>query len=993
MRRLVACLMAASACSVANAQLKFSEVMPSNLSTVINPDNFNFSGYIEIQNTSADSVNIAGYTISHKKKNGEEKWSHTFELDYKIGGGSLDLLWADESKLANHIPYKLDTDGGSLVIKKNGVIIDSIGYNKMQPRISYGRSGTSTGYMLPSPKAANTTSYATLTRSGLPVFSEKGGLRSEGFMLKLSAAEGETIFYTTNGSEPSNASTPYTGPIAIDTNMAVRAITYADGKLPSTVVTNSFVFEDYRHADCGGYTIPVVSITADSILFFSDSLGLAVVGKNGVRGDKSCIRTKANYNREWDRPANFEYFVNGEQVLSQEVEASIVGGCSRGMGSKSYAIKASKRTGNNELGYRFFQSKPNIAHQTIHMRNGGTAYNDVRFRDGLIQTFAIGMNIDYQAYQPVAFYLNGVYHGLFNLNERTNADYIKANYGINEDDIDLITVSDQKGIQASKGDLEAYNELVNFLTTVDEDSPELYTKACKMMDMDEYIDYQILQQFVVNCDWPGNNTKIWRERKKGSRFRWILFDTDFGFALKDYLYLGNYDKNMLNWCLAENIKLDWANKIPWMTAIFKNLSLSNEFRRRFTTKYLIQLSTSLNQDRINAVFDSITGIVTEEYCAHYKKDANEATKKMRTFALLRHNYIPTHLKGYIGATGVVKSLEINANIENATFTINGEKVNGFKGKYLSGFFTELKAYAPEGYKFDHWELSADTVFQKDSEKIGCSPNMPGVLKGNVLADGVITAVFVAADPETPTIVINEICASSNEKSNNPDDYDTYPDWIELYNYGENDVDVAGLFLSNEETRLALSQIPYGSEKTIIKPKRHLLLWAKGDQDAGFNYLNFKLNVDKPKRIFLSDGESNIISQADFEAHEPNESWGYNMDNDGDWRLYALCTDGLKYTSTPGKMNHTIFCTDVENIENDIDPIVSLFPNPANDVVNIKSEEPIEVINIFDTKGQLIATQHNNGYEASLNVRHFGNGLYFVEVQCKNNTYRTKLIKD
>ena len=138
-----------------------------------------------------------------------------------------------------------------------------------------------------------------------------------------------------------------------------------------------------------------------------------------------------------------------------------------------------------------------------------------------MQTFAEGMNIDYQAGQPVAYYINGEYQGLMSLNERTNADYITANYGYTDEEIDLISVSDVMGIRASKGDLSAYNELVEYLTTFEDDSLSykddslLYEGACKRMDMDEYIDYQIFQQFIVNTDWPGNNTKIWREKKKG----------------------------------------------------------------------------------------------------------------------------------------------------------------------------------------------------------------------------------------------------------------------------------------------------------------------------------------------------------------------------------------------------------------------------------------------------------------------------------------------
>ena len=104
------------------------------------------------------------------------------------------------------------------------------------------------------------------------------------------------------------------------------------------------------------------------------------------------------------------------------------------------------------------------------------------------------MNIDYQAFQPVAYYINGVYQGLMALNERTNSDYIETNYGIEKEDIDLISLSDQLGIKASEGTYDAYDDLVSTLSkTSPKDSVLVYERAIGRMDMDEYVDYQVFQ--------------------------------------------------------------------------------------------------------------------------------------------------------------------------------------------------------------------------------------------------------------------------------------------------------------------------------------------------------------------------------------------------------------------------------------------------------------------------------------------------------------------
>jgi hypothetical protein len=61
------------------------------------------------------------------------------------------------------------------------------------------------------------------------------------------------------------------------------------------------------------------------------------------------------------------------------------------------------------------------------------------------------------------------------------------------------------------------------------------------IDVTSYIDYMLSQIFLVNTDWPGNNIKYWRlktpsylpgaEPGKDGRWRWMMFDTDFGFGI------------------------------------------------------------------------------------------------------------------------------------------------------------------------------------------------------------------------------------------------------------------------------------------------------------------------------------------------------------------------------------------------------------------------------------------------------------------------------
>ncbi len=80
-------------------------------------------------------------------------------------------------------------------------------------------------------------------------------------------------------------------------------------------------------------------LTTNPDNFFSDEDGLYVIGQNGVTG--YCMDDPVNWNQDWERPVNFEYFTkDGEQEVNQLVGSKIFGGCSRMFRYKSLAIIA-----------------------------------------------------------------------------------------------------------------------------------------------------------------------------------------------------------------------------------------------------------------------------------------------------------------------------------------------------------------------------------------------------------------------------------------------------------------------------------------------------------------------------------------------------------------------------------------------------------------------------------------------------------------------------
>ena len=237
------------------------------------------------------------------------------------------------------------------------------------------------------------------------------------------------------------------------------------------------------------------------------------------------------------------------------------------------------------------------------LRNSGNDFNRLQMQDAMMQTLIMGeMDIDYMAYSPAVLYLNGAYWGVQNIREKSSADYLYSNYGLDADSVDLLESSPIRWLE--EGDNSGYTSILNFLNSNNLTTTQNYSYVTSRIDMESYIDYQIAQIYFVNLDWPGNNIKYWKSKTPGSKWRWLLYDTDFGFGLYT-----SPDHNTLTFA-AEVQGPDWPNP-PWSTllcASFSGTQNSGKDLSINSTFYLFHLDPI----RVNAIIDSLSGIIATE---------------------------------------------------------------------------------------------------------------------------------------------------------------------------------------------------------------------------------------------------------------------------------------------------------------------------------------------------------------------------------------------
>lgn len=959
LKPLFASVFVASA-SVLSAKVTITEIMPSNIATTVS-DKFDYNGYVEFYND-GEPVDLKNWVVRNDKE-GKYSWELILSQTHILPTGYSVMFFGKEETSSltatkvhplyvGSVNKKLCADAGEVIFSYHGDTI-SMAYPQQYPHVSYSKEG----YMEPTPGAANGPAFDVKKRVKKPTFGgTPSGLIGEGNTgtVELSCeTEGAQIYYTLDGSIPTlEKGKLYTSPIEVSDNTIIRAKGFKEGSLWSDVATASYIYLGPFYEDCGETTLPIVSIVADDIDLYSDSLGSCVVGTNGARTICSSDKIKvANYHQEWYRPANFEYIVDGKTVNSQEVEVALQGGCSRSHPVKSFKIKTNKRTGENKFQYnKFFADRDYTKYKALTLRNGGNGYGYLfpRWRDGFMQNLAKGMNIDLQAYMPVAYFLNGEFHGMMGLRERMDETYLYQNYGLEEDEIDFLKVVNGDGYVAQYGSNEDYYAMQEYAYEHNQD-PDFFDKMCQMMDMDEFIDYHILEQFVGNTDWVINNIKVWR-KKNGGKWRWMVYDTDFGLSQHT-----SVTKNMITFARSN------GDEEYYM--LFDGLAENEDFKYKFVDRFLYAMDTYFTKEKVESLIDSMKALTAVDMCAtmecpdfgyvgNQSKYEGEISN-MRRFAINRPKNVEKHLASFLNLTNVRAEATVRVEFDgdevpDYVYWVNKNEFKNevFNQRLFTKERVKVELRLPLGYKVANWTVNGTLIEDPSTTMVVDS----------VSAEGTDIQVLLTKDESfsIPRLFINEVCASNGGYL---DEFGTASDWIEIYNSEDHDVDLSGMVVKNVSSG-STSTIGYDLETTVVPAKGRAVLWADKGKNEGALHLNFKLSAGGSQTLQLImplvSGDT-LIDEMTYMTHDRNQSYGRVSDGDTAMVVFATCTPDNHgdIIATPFVANGTLKCSSetevsVEQLESVADNVV--YPNPTSSYWTIRADGDYVVTNML---GQVV----------------------------------------
>ena len=950
---------------------------------------------LQVHNFNSESSDLSAYPFL----------SISFESEINNSYGTNEILEiADTRESEIHTNFKLSNKGETIYLSKpDSVIIDHLTYPELISDESYGRliKLDSIEYGIfnnPTPGTDNGASGYN-KRLEIPKLNYYGGFYDGLISLSIDENYSEnddipSIYYTTDGSIPTSNSSLLNGnKIDLFRTGIIRLRAIENNALPSPIQTETY-FIQQRH------DLPVISISTHPRNLWSDEEGIYVVGNNGIGGNG---HEKANWNQDWEIPIGFEYYNrNGIREINTAAGAKIMGGWSRLNPMKSLAIFFRSVYGLSEIDHKLFESKDISKFESIVLRNSGndfTSQGHSMFRDGLMSTLVNDTEIDNNAFQPSIVYLNGEYWGIHNIREKLNEHYVESNSNEESDNIDLIgNGGGLNHFAAVHGTAEEYSSLLNYATSNPLFFSNFYEEVEKRLDIDNYIDYHIAQIYYANTDWPGNNTKIWRSRNNDGQWRWILYDTDFGFNLQ---YGGNVYHNTLNFALDPSGP-GWPNP-PWSTQLFRQLFDSPIFRAKFANRTADLMNSAFKPSYVHSVIDSLSNLIESEMPRHmntvtpagaYGGSVEEWYNQiglMKNFGTQRPTYIENAYTQQInqgGKLGVgplrdvtIRQPDKNRGVVYVNRLLIDENIslelsNGlvWTGKYFSDVDLPIRALARKGYEFVGWT----------GDIISNNPNI------TITAGVNIAANFGPASSENE-IVITEIMYNSDDEIDSGD-------WVEIYNNKNTDVDLTNWILKDEDDDHEF----LFSDGAILKSGEYALIVRdsvkfKEVYDHSVDILgemNFGLAGGSDEvRIFDNFGV--IIDSVSYDDEAP---WPVEADGQGySLELIDIESDNSKAESwqaskylqgSPGVVNG--FSVNNEKRHTELPSTYHLYqnyPNPFNPSTWIEFVIPKATfvkIEIYSSVGQKVAELANNNYSAGshtieFNANSLATGVYFYKL--------------
>ncbi|WP_166404742.1 lamin tail domain-containing protein [Desulfonema ishimotonii] len=654
---------------VENEKLRFSAVLKKNTTTLVSNTGWkyfvgvaepsggitdfslvsdldgDFCDWIELYNADSQTASLEGWTLTDDSGD-SAKW--IFPAGTTLGAGEYLLVMAtglDTTGEYVHTNFGLDSGGEYLGLYNSaGELVSEIPeIGKQRYFQSYGWDGQAYKYSeTPTPGTQNTGTTLTCLVDK-PDFDHDAGFYDAVSLTITTETAGAQIYYTTDGTEPTEASTLYTGPVSVSASQSIRARAFKAGCVASSVRTATFLIGEPTALK----SLPAACLVGDSERSLFKPHGVtAIQGGDWVAQEYDWDKpwfpdTPDDYNmlinrgQPYERPASVEVFYSDKEDRIQnncgirfaasdysrvrstlkEIGEPGVWGKWNSREKPSFNLNFRNIYGDDRLKSPLMQESEVKSFASLRLRAGNNDHRNPFIIDELTRRLFLDMgHIDSRGIL-VNLFVNGEFRGFYNLTERMKEEFFQDWYD-SEEEWDI-----RKVWRMDEGDNIAWDSMVNDSKAKDLGSLTNYKNfANKHMDVENFADYMLINIYGATWDWPGNNWVASRERSSQGKFRFHVWDAEGAFGLNgkrdsDYniidKYLANEKYYGYGWELC--ILYTQLVKSPEFRLLFADRVQKHFFNNGALTKQNITAQFEKLRDKINPIMNHV-----------YSQDVNDS---------------------------------------------------------------------------------------------------------------------------------------------------------------------------------------------------------------------------------------------------------------------------------------------------------------------------------------------------------------------------------
>ncbi len=927
------------------------------------------------------------------------------------------------------------------------------------------------------------------------IFSHESGFYDSPFGLSISHPDPEVrIYYTLDGTNPQdlvsgreissgtvvsiNPASAYLRPLT--PAVTLRAAAFKDGIKPSKPVARTFIFLDKVKTQTnpggdwpeGNVDGQLIDLDMDSRIInhssysgqieaaFKDIPSISIITNIDHLFDPTTgIYVNAmGHGTEWERECSAELiFADGQEGFNVNAGLRIRGGWSRHDYFPKHAFRLLFKSeyGNPKLYYPLFGDEGVKRFDNIDLRtaqnyawsNGDNANTMVR--EVFSRDLQRDMGHPYTRSRYYHLYLNGMYWGLFQTQERSEASYASDYLGGETEDYDVVKISTDLGYinEATDGNTDAWRSIYQACNYGFVGNSAFFSLLGKnhlgqdiaggttLLELDNFIDYMISIFYTGNFDAPvsafssnynpNNFYAIYNREYKAEGFRFFNHDAEhslFSYARSPGTGLNENRVNIGSLSDGRRMNVTSFEKFQPQWLHFR-LTDNAEYRQKFIDRAWLHLSEGgtlspeKNEIRLNERVAQIDKAIIAESAKWGDSRRNGASPYTRN-----DNWIPEInkvLDDYFPFRTAI--VEEQLDDEGLYTPIDPPEIfvnNVFISPRYTYFTTtaEVKLSNPNGSNELYY-----TTDGSDPRKVGgtISENatklsgsvftqnltQTSIIKSRTYKNGVWSALkevaFLKENEDYNNLHITELNFHPLDKIVGTDTIEGKKfEFIEFKNTGNYYINLSGLRID--------SAVEYTfPENTILAPNDFYVIVSK---PTSF-YNHYKMKPDGNYQGFLEnlgeefimfDRNDHIIMHFAYSIEYP---WPAGVSGTGKTMVPTelnpvenpahgwYWTSSVNYWGSPfadeGEPNTT------ENLAG-ISSEISIYPNPARDYVNIDfsnaEQAQNSTISIFSMEGKLVfRSGGKTNMTLPLSTETFSKGVYIIRIHSNDRIQSSRLI--